>query len=92
MATASLVIGIISLVLCTCFAWTIGGAWLGVVLAIVGVVLACVAKKAEPSNGMATAGLVLSIIAVAFGLIVAVACTACYGCQLCAVCRTASGF
>jgi len=50
MATASLVLGIISLF---CF---------GLVLGIIGLILGILAKKKMPNNGKATAGIVLSIL------------------------------
>lgn len=55
MATASLVFGIISLV-------TFGSCFLTEVL---GIVFACVSKKGKPMSGMAKAGLICSIVAIA---------------------------
>ena len=74
-AIASLVLGIISLV-CVFFGY---GALLGIVLGVVGIILGVSAKKEAPS-GMATAGLVLSIIALALCAITFIACVACVGC------------
>ncbi|NLM21055.1 MAG: hypothetical protein GX207_04830 [Peptococcaceae bacterium] len=54
------------------------GALLGIVLAIVGIVLGTSAKKEAPSS-MATAGVVLSIIALALCVISFLACVACVG-------------
>ena len=69
MAIASLVLGIASIVL----GW--GGAW---ILGIVGIVLGTIALKQLKANaqptGMATTGLVLSIIGTAYGSIVFFAC------------------
>ena len=72
LATASLVLGIISIV-CVFFGY---GALLGIVLGIIGLILGINAKKAAPS-GMATAGIVLSIIAIAVCAIGFIACVAC---------------
>ena len=53
----------------------------GIICAIVGIVLAVVAKKQNPS-GLATAGLVLSIIALAICIISIIAVVACAGALL----------
>lgn len=81
MATASLVLGIISLVL---------GVWFGlfsfifIVLSIVGIVLAVTAKKRNAEAGyppgVATAGLVLNIIALALAALSFIACGICVSC------------
>lgn len=65
LAIASMVLGIVSIILMcfpTIFCY---GTW---VLAIVGIVLAAVAKK-KAKSGMATAGLVCSIIALALWVV-----------------------
>ncbi len=75
-AVASLILGIISVVL-----WFFGYTAIGsLVLGIIGLVLASVAKKAGNTSGMRTAGFVLSLIGVIGGGIVFVACVACAGC------------
>ncbi len=61
-AVASLVLGILSIVLGCC--WQIG-----IVLGIVGLILAIVAKKSGNTESICTAGLVLCIIGTAFGVI-----------------------
>ena len=66
LAIASLVLGILSIIMVFVYAWV------GIICAIVGIVLAVVAKKQNPS-GLATAGLVLSIIALAM-IIALIAC------------------
>ena len=71
MAVASMVLGIVALVF-TIF----GAAPVGVITGIVGIALAAIAKKNAPS-GMATAGLVMSIIAVSLALVFWIACAAC---------------
>lgn len=70
MGIASLVLGILS-VLCSLF----GFCWLAIVLGAVGIVLGALSRK-NNGGGMATAGLVLSIIGVSFALISLVACLA----------------
>ncbi|MBB2182128.1 hypothetical protein H0486_04470 [Lachnospiraceae bacterium MD1] len=73
-AIASLVLGIVSFI-CIFFGY---GAILGIVLAIVGLILGMDSKKRNPS-GMATAGVVLSIISLAICTISFIACVACVG-------------
>lgn len=74
MSVASLVLGICALV----FPF-IGLGWLSVIIGVVGIVLGALAKKNPEKQGMATAGIVMSIIAVALGLIMWIACAACIG-------------
>jgi len=70
---AALVLGIVSVV----FSLILGGAgWVGPIIGIVGIVLGAVAKK-KGQGGIATAGLVLSIIGTAISLIITIACIAC---------------
>lgn len=74
-ATASMVLGIISVVL-----WFFGySALVSVILGIVGLILASNAKKAGFVGGMQTAGFVLSLIGLIGGAIFFVACVACAG-------------
>lgn len=73
-AVASLVLGIVSLV----FIFTGQGALIGIVAGIVGLILGISARKERPS-GMATAGIVLSIIGLALCVISFLACIACVG-------------
>ena len=54
------------------------GALLGVVTGIVGIILGMMAKKEDPS-GMAQAGFIMSIIAVAACAFSFLACVACVG-------------
>ena len=72
MGIASLVLGIIALILS--FFGVFG--WLSAILGIVGIILGAVGRKDASKRGVATAGLVLSIIAVAWGLIMWSACAA----------------
>ncbi len=74
-ATASLVLGIISVVL-----WFFGySALVSVILGIVGLILAGNAKKAGFNGGIRTAGFVLSLIGLIGGAIFFVACVAFVG-------------
>lgn len=73
LAIASLVLGILGLV------FFFIQSLVGIILAIIGLVLGIVAKKRQPS-GMATAGIVLSIIALALCAVSFIACLACVGC------------
>ncbi len=76
MAVASLVLGIIALI-CTISGY---GAWAGLILGIVGIILGTMAKKEQPS-GIATGGFVCSLIATILCGIVAVSCTLCTTCS-----------
>lgn len=69
-AVASLVLGIVAIA--SIFIPSIGG-FIGIVAAIVGLVLSIQAKKVQKS-GMATAGMVLCIIAIAIDVLAIVAC------------------
>lgn len=73
MGVASLVLGIIALVIC----WIPVINWLAVILGVVGIVLAAVGKK----NGQnTTGGLVCSIIATAISAGAWIACSLCASC------------
>ena len=61
-AVASLVLGILSIVFCCCW-------YLGLILGVVGLVLAIVAKKNGNEESICKAGLVLSIIGVAISAV-----------------------
>lgn len=75
MAVASLVLGIISIILSI---FPIVGGWLGsALIALVGVVLGALAAKSGEKHGLAVAGLVCSIIGLALSLIFWIACAAC---------------
>lgn len=82
---ASLVLGIIG----TVFGLFGMFAIIGLVLGIVGCVLSAMSKKNIGPNGMATAGLVLGIIAIVFCGIVFVSCSLCGGAAACASCMAA---
>ena len=61
-AVASLVLGIVSVVLCCC-------TWVGIICGIVGLVLAVVAKKAGNTESICKAGLILSIIGIVLSVV-----------------------
>lgn len=74
-ATASMVLGIISVIL-----WFFGlSSIISVILSIIGLALAGSAKKAGYVGGVQTAGFVLSLIGLIGGAIAFVACVACVG-------------
>lgn len=74
-ATASMVLGIIAVVL-----WFFGySAIISVILGIIGLILAGGAKKEGFEGGVRTAGFVLSLIGLIGGAIAFVACVACVG-------------
>lgn len=73
MAVASLILGIISVLINF-----IGYSWVGLILGIIGIILGVNAKKKNPSS-MASAGLVLSIIGTVLCSVVFIACVACFG-------------
>ncbi len=75
MATVSLIFGILSIIL----AWFGYSTFLGLILAIVGIILAANARKSQPS-GIATAGLVLCIIGIILCGITALSCVLCTAC------------
>ena len=74
-AVASLVLGIISLV----FIFFGTFAFIGMILAIIGLVLGISAKKDNPEDGKAKAGIVLSIIGLALCTVSLLACAICVG-------------
>lgn len=76
MGVASLVLGIVSIV-CSFFGY---GAIVGVILGIAGVILGAIGRKNVYKQGVATAGLVCSIIGLVLSSILFIACVACVGC------------
>ncbi len=76
MAVAALVLGIFGTILC----W-FPAALLGVPLALVGLILAILARKnavqTQQPTGMATAGMVMSIVGLTLGILLSAACFAC---------------
>lgn len=59
-AIAALVLGIVSIVFSFIFVWVF--VWVGLIAGVVGIILAVKGRKIEDKKGMATAGLVCSII------------------------------
>ena len=76
MGVASLVLGIISIV-CSFFG---AFSWIGIVLGIAGVIFGAIGRKNIYKQGVATAGLVCSIIGLVLSSILFIACVACVGC------------
>ncbi len=77
MGVASLVLGIIAIVIGVFSSGLLG--WLGAILAIVGIVFGAIGRKNSEKAGMATAGMVCSIIGLVLCLILYLACAACLG-------------
>lgn len=75
MGVASLVLGIIAIIIGLFSAGALG--WFGAILAIIGIILGAVGRKNPEKRGLATAGLVCSIIGLILCLIVYIACVAC---------------
>ena len=77
MGVASLVLGIIALLIGIFSSGLLG--WLGAIVAIIGIVLGALGRKNPEAKGLATAGLVCSIIGLILCLILYIACAACVG-------------
>ena len=78
MAVGSLVLGIISLVM----AFIIPGSvvkWIGAVLALIGIILGVQGRKDPEKHGLATGGMVCSIIGFIACIIVVIACVGIMG-------------
>lgn len=77
MGIASLVLGIISILIAV---FTVGVyGWVAAIIGIIGIILGTLGRKDAEKKGLATAGLVCSIIGVVLGLIFYIACIACVG-------------
>ncbi|MBQ6240659.1 MAG: hypothetical protein IJK56_09955 [Firmicutes bacterium] len=74
MGVASLVLGIISLV---CALFLAGFQWVGAIAGLIGIILGALGRKKLEKKGLATAGLVCSIIGFILSIILYVACAAC---------------
>lgn len=75
MGVASLVLGIISIVLAI-FTGIFGG-WIACILGIIGIILGAVARKNNIEDKMAKAGFVCSIVGTILSILFYVACIAC---------------
>jgi hypothetical protein len=73
MAIASLVCGIVSVVLAFCGPLAVAG----VILGIIAIALSILARKNGQAGGAATAGLVLGIIGTVLSAVLFIACVAC---------------
>lgn len=78
MGVASLVLGIISLVI-SIGAGFAGMGWIGSICGIIAIILGAIARKEPEQKGTATGGLVCGIISVSWGIIATIACVACLG-------------
>lgn len=76
MGVASLVLGIISIV---CGIVLPGFQWVGAIVGLIGIILGAQGRKNPEKKGIATAGLVCSIIGFILSIILYVACVACVG-------------
>ena len=75
MGVAALVLGIVSLLIGIFTGGALG--WVGAILAIIGIILGALGRKNAEKKGIATAGLVCSIIGLVLCLIFYIACVAC---------------
>ena len=83
MAIASLVLGILSLILM----WIPGINIAAMVLGIAGAVLGALSLKHPTSGGLAMGGMIMSIVGLALSLVIFFACGGCY---ICAAAQLAS--
>ncbi len=74
MGVAALVLGIISLLFGLFGA---GFQWVGAIVGLIGIILGAAGRKVPEKAGIATAGLVCSIIGFILSIILYVACAAC---------------
>lgn len=83
MGVASLVLGILSLIM----SFIPGVSLVGLIVSVIGVVLGALGRKVPEKAGIATGGLVCSIIAL---ILCAVFFFACGGMTMCAACNAAT--
>jgi len=76
MGVASLVMGIIAII---CGIFLTGFQWVGAILGLIGIILGAQGRKNPEKKGIATAGMVCSIIGFILCIILFVACAACVG-------------
>lgn len=77
MGAASLVLGIISIVIGLFSGGGLG--WLGAIMGVIGIILGAQGKKIQEQKGLASAGFICSIIGTILCLLMYVACIACVG-------------
>ncbi len=75
MGLASLICGLITL--CMALFSATGLGVMGIALGIIGIILGALGRKDVDQHGMATAGLIISIIGLFINIIVLVACVGC---------------
>lgn len=76
MGVASLVLGILSLI---CAIFLAGYQWFGAICGLIGIILGALGRKKSEAKGIATGGLVCSIIGFILSIIMFVACAALIG-------------
>ncbi len=76
MALASMILGIIALVIAV-FGGFVAVGWIGSICGILAIIFGVLGRKEAANKGKATAGLVCGIISVAWGVIAYFACVAC---------------
>ncbi len=77
MGIASLVLGIIALIIGVFSAGSFG--WAGAIMAILGIIFGALGRKKGENTDLATGGLVCSIIGLVLCLALYIACVACVG-------------
>lgn len=77
MGVASLILGIISILIGVFLSGLVG--WLGAIVGILGIILGALGRKNAENRGVATGGLVCSIIGTILSLLLFLACAACAG-------------
>ncbi|MCU6762486.1 Uncharacterised protein [uncultured Roseburia sp.] len=77
MGIVSLVLGIIAIIVDAATLGVYG--FVGVILGIIGIIFGVLGRKKAEGRGLATAGLVCSIVGLILGLALYVACVACIG-------------
>ncbi len=74
MAIAALVLGILSIILGLFLGGILG--WLCLIVSIAGIILGAMGRNDEQQKSLATAGLIMSIVGMAFGVVEMVVCSA----------------
>ncbi len=74
MGIASLVLGIVAIV---CGLFASGFQWIGAIVGVIGIILGALGRKKTENKGIATAGLVCSIVGFSVSIIFYLACVAC---------------